>query len=273
MIDLKEKQDILEDEFQFESSNTVKRVRPSRASYYETYGFSAPSQAAAEEPMDDGYTIKLVKANKTLTPSVSKTNYDNSYDVAELDYTTQPLPNLKAYKNLTAELMPSSETMNTLQKAREETEETEEVVNFKVNKKGALMLVLFAVVIIALFTMIIVNAVSLIGLGNEVGDLGQYVADQQNAISDLQTDIGNTNPDPYGQAVSAGFSAKESSGTLTIETNMPQQQEFTGSTNLFDWILNNLFGFAGVSIMIAFALSVSLLVIIGHKKNRNKFSE
>ena len=240
MIDLKEKQNILDDEIQFESNKRAQRVRPSRASYYETYGLGAQTSAAVEETADDEYSIKLVKANKTIVPSVSKTAvYNDSYDTDELDYTTARLPDYKTYKNLTSELMPSSETMNALQRVQKESEDTEEVVNFKVNKKGALMLVIFAVVIIALFTMIIINAVSLVGLGNDTANLQTQVTAQEIIKENLQSDIADLeNPD----LTDSDFINGESSGTIEIETTMPIQPGFTGSTNLFDWILNNLFG-------------------------------
>jgi len=247
MIDLKEKEDVLEDEISLkipsDQHTNRPRVKPSRASYYQTYGFRMSESQVPEETESEDYSIKLVKANKTLTPNISNTvNYDNALDVSDLDYTTIERPDYKIYKNLTSELMPSSETMSALKDLSDEEEAEKEVVSFKINKKGILLLFIFAVVIISLFTLIIINAISLVGLGNETGSLQQQVATQQSSIDALQADINNISNNLDGQAASNGYMLNPGSGTIIVDTQMPVQQDFAGSTNIFDWILNTLFG-------------------------------
>lgn len=241
MLVLKEKElnDLEEDDIVY--TKTSKRVMPSRASYY------ANTKQNTYIPQErDDYTVELIRGNRPL--KLSNSLKQESLDIKNLE-TVNPETDLSEYENLRPELMPSSATMRVLKNnTYEETEtETEEVVNFKINKKGLVMLMIYAIIIIAIFTAIIVNAVSLVNLTNQTSALEQQLALENTAIENLQSGIDKAS-DPQLLADRAKNELGMANGgidgsvTLPVIASSVPETEYKKTTNIFDWILDHIFG-------------------------------
>lgn len=215
------------------------RVLPSRASYYADTRENSYIPEEKEE-----YSVALVRGGRASKMSEAN-KYEDDLSLAGQALNTQT--GIQEYEKLSPDLMPSTATMNSIKTNyyAEEIESSQDVVDFKVNKKGMLMIMVYAAIIIAIFTAIIINAVSLVGLMNDTSALEQQIVQESMAIESLQNNI-NAASDPellYNKAINElGMTEKGIDGTIVLTAaESGQEKEIERSTNLYDWILD-LFG-------------------------------
>ena len=232
MLALKEKE-LTDFDLEEEVYTKKSRVMPSRASYYSN---TKESNAYVQEEKDD-YSVQFIRGGHPVNTAVKYAQ--------ELDIDVAEQTDLKEYEQLRPELMPSATTMGAVKNEYYQEENEAEVVNFKVNKKGLVMLMVYAAIIMAIFTLIIVNAVNLVNLTNSASALEQQLIQENAAIASLINDIDEAS-DPSAleeKAKELGMGPIDDSGNLVLETTqIAATPDYEKSTNVFDWVVDNVFG-------------------------------
>lgn len=241
-----------------------RRTMPSRAGYYANVQQAANAPAKKED-----CTIELIRGGKSIASSVDAAD-DLDINVSNLTET-----DLKQYEKMSSNLVPSGATMRTLTaRQAEEVENKDEAIAVKVNKKGLIMLLVYAVVIIGIFAAIIINAVSLVNLMNTTSALEIELNTIDTNLESLNEELKQAlNPDMiYDRAVNEleMVTAGEVNGIINVYPTVPEQSTPEGSTNLYDWALDTgLIGIiAGAVVLLSGCLV--LLIFIGKKGRRNK---
>lgn len=195
----------------------TERAMPSRAEYFRTEQEFAPQRDLSEIPFRKGADFSLYVDNEELQNDIDKGNPD---------------------------LLPTSATLKMLgrKSAPKRPFDNEHEITYKVNSKGKLLFSLYAVVVLSLILVIVLNAIAIERQNAQNAQLQDRFAALNQTVEILEAQNTALSNEEYiiSQAESLGMVPVQ---TQTVSISIPspaQAAKYQPVTNWFDWLCDFL---------------------------------